>query len=592
VTGLSLPARAEPDGRTAAGATTTRAAVERLALPLVLALALASSVTSLWNGFAYDDMWIIVTNERVHSLANWWRFFGQSYWPPAYNEALYRPFAILAFALQWAAGDGAPWPFHLVNVALYAATCAAFWAFARRFLPPLPALVVAALFAVHPVHVEAVGNVVGQSELWVALLFLGAMTLYLRWREEGALGWRRVTAMSAIYLGACLFKEHGVVLVALLAALEVTVVRDARPAGERARALRPLYLTMVAVALAFMYGRSLVLLGFGGDNPHPVWVELSTGQRLLTVVGTLVPEWARLLLWPARLMADYSPLDLSLHRTVSVALLPGAAILAGAIVLLVLAWRRLPLAAFGLLLIAVTMAPVSNVLFASGVMIAERTLLLPSAGLLLAAGATLPALLPHLQRTRALSLLGAAALLLVLAAGAVRSAARQRTWASTREVFLEMVTDAPLNFRAQFGWGSELFAMGLARQGEQHYRVAMKLYPYYHGVHFELAQRYKTAGMHAQAIPLYEEVLRIAPARADARAMLVFSLLKVGRYAEARDQAIEGVRGGSSLPVFQVLLQRAYRGLRDPSAGSRVLEGVGDVGPLRGAKAGPPPPAG
>ena len=572
-------------------ATGSRALVQRLALPVVLLLALAASATSLTNGFAYDDNWIITTNERVHSLANWWRFFGQSYWPPAYNEALYRPFAILAFALQWAAGDGKPWPFHLVNVLLYLATCAAFWRFTRMFVPALPAFVVAALFAVHPVHVEAVGNVVGQSEMWVALIFLGAMTLYLRWRAEGPLGWPRVGALAALYLAGCLFKEHGIVLVALLGALELTLVRDDRPLRARVAGLRPLYLAFVAVAIAFVYVRSLVLGGFGGDNPHPVWVELGTGERLLTVVGAVVPEWARLLLWPARLVADYSPHDIAIHRTVGPMLLPGLAIIAGTLALLVLAWRRLPVAAFGLLVVLIALAPVSNVLFPSGVMLAERTLFLPSLGLLLAVGAALPAVVPHVTRTRTMGLVSGGTLALVLAAGAWRSAERQPTWKSTSEVFLVMVTEAPLNFRAQFGWGAELFALGLDRQGEQHYRFAMQLYPHYHGVHIDLAQRYKEKGMHAQAVPLYEEVLRIAPARADARAMLVYSLLKLGRYEEARDHAIRGVRDGSSLPVFRVLLARAYRGLRDPATGARVLEGIGDVGPKPGAKAGAPPSA-
>ena len=89
----------------------------------------------------------------------------------------------------------------------------------------------------------------------------------------------------------------------------------------------------------------------------------------------------------------------------------------------------------------------------------------------------------------------------------------------------------------------------------------------------------------------FEEVLRIAPARADARAMLVYSLLKVGRYADARDHAIRGVRYGESLPVFRVLLARAYRGLRDPSGGASVLVGIGDIGPMPGARAGAPPAA-
>ena len=97
----------------------TRLDPQHLAIPLLVVLALAASASSLGNGFAYDDTWIISSNTRIHSLAEWWRFFGQSYWPPTYQQALYRPLTILAFAVEWAIGGGRPWPFHLANVLLY-----------------------------------------------------------------------------------------------------------------------------------------------------------------------------------------------------------------------------------------------------------------------------------------------------------------------------------------------------------------------------------------------------------------------------------------------------------------------------------------
>ncbi|MFI5210258.1 MAG: hypothetical protein ACHQ2E_07435, partial [Gemmatimonadales bacterium] len=94
----------------------------------VAGLALAASLTSLGNGFAYDDQFIIVTNPRVHDLAGAWRLFGQTYWPPDRGSGLYRPVTVLLFAGQWAVGQGSPLVFHLVNVLLYAGLSAlVFW---------------------------------------------------------------------------------------------------------------------------------------------------------------------------------------------------------------------------------------------------------------------------------------------------------------------------------------------------------------------------------------------------------------------------------------------------------------------------------
>ena len=52
---------------------------------LVLAIALAASATSLGNGFAFDDRWIIQFNGRVHGIGRWMAIFRESYWPVLSN---------------------------------------------------------------------------------------------------------------------------------------------------------------------------------------------------------------------------------------------------------------------------------------------------------------------------------------------------------------------------------------------------------------------------------------------------------------------------------------------------------------------------
>lgn len=66
----------------------------------VAPIAVASTVTSLGNGFTYDDIPIIATNARLYSLSSWWTLFGMSYWPPSYGESLHRPLSMLSYAVQ------------------------------------------------------------------------------------------------------------------------------------------------------------------------------------------------------------------------------------------------------------------------------------------------------------------------------------------------------------------------------------------------------------------------------------------------------------------------------------------------------------
>ena len=63
----------------------------------------------------------------------------------------------------------------------------------------------AAFFAVHPVHVEAVANVVGQSEVWAALLLVSATAMYIGSRRDGTFSAGRQVAVLSMYVAAMLF---------------------------------------------------------------------------------------------------------------------------------------------------------------------------------------------------------------------------------------------------------------------------------------------------------------------------------------------------------------------------------------------------
>ena len=70
---------------------------------------------ALWNGFAVDDVPIIVHNPLVASPSGIWRAFAAPYWPPDLGGHMYRPLVIAGFALDWLLGSTA-W-FHAVNLA-------------------------------------------------------------------------------------------------------------------------------------------------------------------------------------------------------------------------------------------------------------------------------------------------------------------------------------------------------------------------------------------------------------------------------------------------------------------------------------------
>ncbi len=146
---------------------------------LAALVAFAVFATTLAYQFVYDDRSVIVDNPCFFTLANWREIVTSPWWP----RGLYRPLTSLTLAANWTLGPGRPFDFHLINVLMHAAATAALCVLARRLMPRSAALAAAVLFAVHPVHVEAVANVVGRAEVLATLFVIVSVLAYLRWGD-------------------------------------------------------------------------------------------------------------------------------------------------------------------------------------------------------------------------------------------------------------------------------------------------------------------------------------------------------------------------------------------------------------------------
>lgn len=546
-----------------------------LALAVAL-LALAASATSLRNGFTYDDRWIIVENGRVHELRALWRYFEESYWPMKNGAGLYRPLVIFAYTLQWLIGAGSPLVFHLVNVTLAAACAVAvFWTLGF-LVPTRVAWIAAALFAVHPVHVEAVANVVGQAELWAALVLLSAVGLYLRDRREGPMRRQTGVAIVALFLAGIFTKEHVIVLPALLLAAELLLYRDA-PVLQRVRRLRLLLWPLVAIAAAFVALRVQVLGAIGGDVPHPSLLHKDMIERALIMLN-VVPEYGRVMLAPVRLYADYSPRQLDVFATPHPSHLAGVLLLLSTAALFVLSVRRAPVVAFGIAWFALAVAPVSNVLLATGILLAERTLYLPSVGAMLVAAVGLDVLRARLRAARSpLRPLVPVAVVGALAFGVVRSSDRNAFWHDTDSAFELMVEESPLNFKAHYALGGQYFQRNRFREGEAQWRMAIALMPNYHAVYMDLAHRYRQAHLCGAALPLYQKALSLEPELAVATVSIAACQLELAQWRWARTTARVAIADGMYKRAFRYIIERADSALvandsLDPTIAPKWLE--------------------
>jgi hypothetical protein len=456
--------------------------------------------------------------------------------------------------------------FHLTSVVLYAAVCVVVFALLLEVAGPLAATIGASLFAVHPVHVEAVANVIGQSELLAALATVSACLIYVRARRASRLSLVANASIAVLFATACLSKEHALLLPALLLALEWLTVpprSDARGLGARIRAVGGLYATLGAVAVSYLVVRTAVVGELLGEK-HLVPVS---GVRRVWVMLAVTPHWVRLMAWPAHLSADYSPQQIVIPDGFGIASIVGLAVIAATAVAFV-ALGRAPYgtalerraARLGFVWLAITLLPVSNLF--SVMLVAERTLFTPSLGAVLIAGVALGAAWRRLAAawgTRSAHIAFGTIGVVLIALGVVRSATRQPVWRDNDTLFAQTVVDAPRSYRAQFFYGQMLFAQGKRAEGERRLRQAIVLNPTPSDVSplNYLATEYRDAGLCPQALPLYERALANDDARPDVRYGLAACLLTLGRVEEARHLAQDGVRRGDLRSLFLDLLARS-----------------------------------
>lgn len=514
-------------------------------------LTLASSVTSLRNGWVQDDNPIIQTNVLVHSLRIW-HLFTQAYWPSPYPRELYRPLTSTLFALQWVVGGGGTVLFRVVSILLYLGAVLAVYRLARRVLQPGAAWLAAAFFAVHPVHVEAVAVAVNQAELVVGALLALLMTAYIDHRRATqATPTRWIVAMAIGYFVAMMFKEHAVLLPALMVAAELTVIPDARPWRERVRALRPLFLALALAAVSFIAIRNAAL---GGDTKGSFTAEaltgLGVGGRTLTMLG-VVPDWYRLFFWPEHLRADYSPGVIVTATHWGVAQSLGLALLAGTVLLGWVCRRRRPAVTFGILWTAVGLALVCNIFVPTGIVLAERTLFLATVGVVITGADLLWSAGEWIYATGSPGrIVAVVSLVVLLAMGASRSASRQLVWHDLATLWYQTIVDAPQSYRAQQAYGSVLFQVGMQGSAEKHYQRALELYPDAWPLLLDYADKLREHGRCDAAMLYYKKVLALTPQQSGPRASEVACLVYLGDYVRAAEEARLGAGYGIQTGTF------------------------------------------
>jgi hypothetical protein len=506
-------------------------------------LGLLMFAPALANGFAYDDIAIVAQDARIRSLANLPTILTTGWWAEP-GHGLYRPLTTLSFALDWSLAPGSAAWFHLTNALLHAAASALVVLLLACFFAPAAALFGGLVFALHPVHVEAVANVVGRADVLASVFVLAACVLWTA--EHAHPSWRgiRAAAVAALFACALLAKESAVMLPALLLLLDAARGAVSRHAVREYLRREATAFSALAVTLAgFLALRASVLGGLAPSRLDPaVEVAASTGERLLTALQAW-PHYLRLLAFPRTLLADYGPRVLTPADGVTAGAALGALLLLGAVGggLVALARGRHRLA-LGLLWFALAILPVSNLLLPIGVLVAERTLYLPSFAASVAAAGAAAAAGARAGGRRAPMLAARVAAAAVVALLAARTLARVPEWRSTERIMAAQLRDRPDSFRAQWALARQARLDGDATRALERYAEAMRLWPYRERLALESAGFAAESGQRRMAFQLASFAAQRWPGALDAQRLLAGTALDLGDTTTARLAVRTGLR--------------------------------------------------
>jgi Tfp pilus assembly protein PilF len=451
-----------------------------LLLLLLTCLAYASSVH---GGFVdLDTPWLVVENPILSTGSLRWlpsilwdmdqgtRLVLGAEYLPVRDLSVLADFALFGPRFAW---------HHAHNLAWYLLGCWLFLRVAEELIGQRDvAWLVAALFALHPVHVESVAWLASRKDVLGMAFFLAGVLIHLRGRGQR---WR-VGATTLCLVLAVWSKNTAIVLPVLLVAISLL--------HHREDPLRPSWwpqwvpLGLATVALL------AVSLSLGEQVAMYAPVRGGSTAAALLLETRVIFHYLGMILWPAELIIFYpEPPLLPLAHPASITALAGVLIMLAAVPLLA---RRQPLIALGLAWFFLGLLPVSQLVPIQNLM-ADRYLLLPLGGLLLALA---PALVALRERWGLWPFI--VGLVLALSLG-VASFQQNRTW----------------------------------RSSEALWRHSLALHPDHHRVRRNLAGVLEAQGRHDEAIAVLQEGLDAYGEQAPLLAGLGLIALQQGRSQDA-----------------------------------------------------------
>jgi tetratricopeptide (TPR) repeat protein len=470
-----------------------------------------------WNGLPIIDDDDHINRSDLSSLAGLVRI-----WTSAHATVQYYPLLHSVFWIEHHLWGGVPLGYHLVNILLHALSALLLFKIVRTLkIPGAP--LTAAIFALHPIQVEAVAWMSELKSALSTLFFFGSILTYLRFDRERRKGPWAVALL--LFIAGLMSKS----LIAPLPLVLPIIFWWQRGSLSLKRDLAPL-IPFLLVGMAYGCLTAWVESTYAGAQGNEF--DFSFIERCL-IAGRAFWFYLGKIVWPGTLVFIYPRWEID-STAIRQYLFPLAAIALSAILLTVRKWGRAPLAA--LLYFAVMLFPavgLVNIYAFKYTFVADRWVHLAAVGpmVLFAAGMQSIAF-PAFSRILPWALAAILGFLTYKQCG---------IYAGPAELYPAIVSRNPGCWVAYSNLGSTVLAnTGDAQEALRYFQTALQLHRDYetcHNIGNVLFQEGKTD----QAIPYYREAVMLRPSFAEGHNILGTALLQAGAHEEAIQQFLKAL---------------------------------------------------
>lgn len=533
---------------------------------LIVAACLLFYSNALGREFVFDDIQQILQNPRLRSWNNIYLGFTSDVWefgaliatntpPPTYYRPLFTAYLTVGYQIfgLWAPG------WHVASILMHASVSVMLFYFLRRLSGNQVAAGAAALiFAIHPAHVESVAWISGITDPLLALFFIPALTLYMRYREEGRRRWLLLSLL--LYACALLSKEPAIVLPALLGVWELIRRKESWKSFFVSTFWR--LLPFAAVTAAYLGARFAALGKTAMGKPdesfvYPTWVYIATIPRVIWeyLSHQLMPV-SPSFMYDVRFAQNIYDLGV---------VLPTAMLLLFAGFLFVKRKQLSPAVWLSLALIILPLLPVLNLRAMNPeFLVHDRYFYLPSVGLCYLAALAIIAAAGRLRPG-----LGASLVAVLIITLGLSTVAYNRVWMDSRLLWSRAIEHVPESYSANFNLGMAHLDHSDPERARESFQKALKLTKSSRNlsqVYNNLTIIHMKLGEIDAAFEAVNQSIKYDPKHMEAYNNLGLIYGERGDYQAAIQQFRKGLEIVPASAMLHVNLARAFMDMGDPSS--------------------------